>query len=172
MNLLNLYFTWVTVKNIFLVSYFKLIYFNRCTGVGRTGWHIDGSFQEKPFTHAIYHIIECPKEGATVFAPLTEIVESLPAEKRCWWERIYMVSDRRRKLLHPLIYSHPETKKPVLCFHLVKYLNFERWKNQLDNWIFLMGLCHPLDGISNLKYTLLYFLTPNKIIFWEEGASF
>ena len=27
-----------------------------CTGVGRTGWHIDGSFMSEPFTHSIYHI--------------------------------------------------------------------------------------------------------------------
>ncbi len=27
-----------------------------------------------------------------------------------------------------------------------------------------MGLYHPLDGITNLKYKLLYFLTPNKKI--------
>ncbi len=25
-----------------------------------------------------------------------------------------------------------------------------------------MGLYHPLDGVTNLKYKLLYFLTPNK----------
>ncbi len=25
-----------------------------------------------------------------------------------------------------------------------------------------MGLDHPLDGVTNLKYKLLYFLTPNK----------
>ncbi len=25
-----------------------------------------------------------------------------------------------------------------------------------------MGLYHPLDGITNLKYELLYFLTPNE----------
>jgi len=35
-----------------------------------------------------------------------------------------------------------------------------------------MGLYHPLDGISNLEYNLLCFLTPNKIIFKEKGASF
>jgi hypothetical protein len=27
-----------------------------------------------------------------------------------------------------------------------------------------MGLHHPLDGATNLKYKLLYFLTPNKKI--------
>jgi hypothetical protein len=25
-----------------------------------------------------------------------------------------------------------------------------------------MGLYHPLDGVTNRKYMLLYFLTPNK----------
>ncbi len=28
-----------------------------------------------------------------------------------------------------------------------------------------MGLYHPPDGVTNLKYKLLCFLTPNKIIF-------
>jgi hypothetical protein len=36
----------------------------------------------------------------------------------------------------------------------------------------LMGLYHPLDGITNLEYNLLCFLTPNKIIFYEKGTSF
>jgi hypothetical protein len=35
-----------------------------------------------------------------------------------------------------------------------------------------MGLYHLPDGVTNLKYKLLCFLTPNKIIFLEEGASF
>ncbi len=29
---------------------------------------------------------------------------------------------------------------------------------------FSMGLYHPLDGVTNLKCKLLYFLTPNKKI--------
>lgn len=36
--------------------------------VGRTGWHIDGSFQEAPFGYSIYHMVNFPlleyfKEG-------------------------------------------------------------------------------------------------------------
>jgi hypothetical protein len=34
-----------------------------------------------------------------------------------------------------------------------------------------MGLYHPLDGDTNLKYKLLGFLTPNKKI-KENGTSF
>ena len=36
---------------------------------------------------------------------------------------------------------------------------------------YLMGLHHPLDSDTNLKYTLLCFLTPNKK-FKEKGTSF
>jgi hypothetical protein len=34
-----------------------------------------------------------------------------------------------------------------------------------------MGLYRPLDGVTNLKYKLLYFLTPKKN-FKEKGTSF
>ncbi len=30
--------------------------------------------------------------------------------------------------------------------------------------ILITGLYHPLDGITNIKYKLLYFLAPNKKI--------
>jgi hypothetical protein len=35
-----------------------------------------------------------------------------------------------------------------------------------------IGLYYPLDVATNLKYKLLCFLTPNKIILLEKGASF
>jgi hypothetical protein len=31
-------------------------------GVGRTGWHIDGSFQREPFSHALYHMVSVPRK--------------------------------------------------------------------------------------------------------------
>jgi hypothetical protein len=34
------------------------------------------------------------------------------------------------------------------------------------------GLYHPLDGVINFKYKLLYFLTTNKNFFEEKGTSF
>ena len=36
-----------------------------CTNVGRTGWHIDGSFMEKPFNFSLYHIVAVPETGDT-----------------------------------------------------------------------------------------------------------
>lgn len=36
-----------------------------CRGVGRTGWHIDGSFQPAPFNYSLYYMHVVPKEGDT-----------------------------------------------------------------------------------------------------------
>ncbi|CAH1244029.1 Hypp7203 [Branchiostoma lanceolatum] len=89
-----------------------------CTGVGRTGWHIDGSFQPAPFGYSLYHMVAVPKQGNTVFAPLNEVVSGLTEEQRWRWEQLWMVSDRRGGPVHPLIYSHPLTGNKTLCFHL------------------------------------------------------
>jgi len=35
-----------------------------------------------------------------------------------------------------------------------------------------MGLYHALDGVTNLKYKLLYFLTPNKKISKRKALAF
>lgn len=95
-----------------------------CTGVGRTGWHIDGSFQPAPFAYSLYHMVSVPLKGDTVFAPLTEIVENLPSAKRNEWERLWMMSDRRTGPIHPLIYPHPITQKKTMCFHLGMTSNY------------------------------------------------
>jgi len=36
----------------------------------------------------------------------------------------------------------------------------------------LMGIHHPLDGITNLKYKLLYFLIPNKKTSKRKALAF
>ncbi|XP_063222153.1 3-((Z)-2-isocyanoethenyl)-1H-indole synthase-like isoform X2 [Bacillus rossius redtenbacheri] len=89
-----------------------------CTGVGRTGWHIDGSFQPAPFAYSLYHMVSVPRNGATAFAPLTDLVEGLSPGKRAEWDRLWMVSDRRTGPVHPLLYPHPLTGLTVMCFHL------------------------------------------------------
>lgn len=73
-----------------------------CTGVGRTGWHIDGSFMECPYQVSVYHMHAVPKTGATKFIPLAEVIERMPAEQRAKWERLWMVGDRRSGPSHPV----------------------------------------------------------------------
>ena len=90
-----------------------------CTGVGRTGWHVDGSFQPTPFAYSTYHIIECPQRGATVFMPLKEFLYSLPEEYRERLDRLSMLSDRRSMgTAKKLVYHHPVSGEVTMCFHL------------------------------------------------------
>jgi len=88
-----------------------------CRNVGRTGWHIDGSFMEEPFDFAVYHMVSVPKTGSTAFIGFEELVNSLRQDQLALWKRLWMVGNNR-DVIHPLIYSHPVTQKPVLCFHL------------------------------------------------------
>jgi alpha-ketoglutarate-dependent taurine dioxygenase len=90
-----------------------------CRGVGRTGWHIDGSFRREPYGYSVYHMAAVPHTGGeTRFVGLKEIVERLSPEERERWESYWMISDRRMGLTHPLVYKHPITTLPTICFHL------------------------------------------------------
>lgn len=89
-----------------------------CTNAGRSGWHIDGSFVQEPFGYALYHMPAVPKTGATEFIGFKELLDSIPEEMRARWERLWMVSDKGEKLVHPLVYSHPVTGGSAMCIHL------------------------------------------------------
>ncbi|EDV22354.1 uncharacterized protein TRIADDRAFT_58876 [Trichoplax adhaerens] len=89
-----------------------------CVGVGRTGWHIDGSFQSEPFSHSLYYMHHVPKHGDTAFIPLNDVLKKISEVKRQRWERLWMCSDRRGYHSHPLVYPHPITGLKTLCFHL------------------------------------------------------
>lgn len=100
--------------HLYLCLFVFIINFDPCSlGVGRTGWHIDGTFQKAPYAYSLYYMASVPKQGATVFAPLTEIIEGLSPEKYAEWDRLWMCSDRRSGPVHPLIYTHPKSKKKV-----------------------------------------------------------
>jgi len=81
------------------------------TAVGHTIWYIDGSFQPAPFAYSLYHMVCVPLKGDTVFAPLNEIVQNLPSEKRNEWERLWMMITQQSGPIHPLIYPHFITQK-------------------------------------------------------------
>ncbi|KAK6180430.1 hypothetical protein SNE40_012589 [Patella caerulea] len=89
-----------------------------CRGVGRTGWHIDGSFMKQPFRFAIYHMVSVPREGSTAFISLNDLINRLSREKREKWDSLWMVSNGHYDIIHPLIYPHPSTGQPTMCFHL------------------------------------------------------
>lgn len=87
-----------------------------CTNVGRTGWHIDGTFQAKPFKYQTMHFHSVCEGGETWFMPLKEFYELQDDETRVRWDRLWMVTDRRQ-LAHPLVYQHPTRGDTSLMFH-------------------------------------------------------
>jgi hypothetical protein len=56
-----------------------------------------------------------------------------------------------------------EANSRILCKLIqAKLMNIKSEPNLTSYLTWSMGLYHPLDGITNLKYKLLYFLTPIK----------
>ncbi len=123
-------------------------------GVGRTGWHIDGSFQPEPFAYSLYHMVSVPKEGATLFIPLTELIERLSPEKFSRWNRLWMLSDRRSGPIHPLIYAHPITKKPV---------SMKEYFSDCINFPYIFFRCSKIFSLISFKFLLNFPLISVKL---------
>lgn len=77
------------------------------TQVGRSGWHIDGTFQKRPFMYQTMYFPSVAKEGDTHFIPLKELYDSFSADEREEYNKLWMVIGRREALVHPLVYKHP-----------------------------------------------------------------
>ena len=91
-----------------------------CTQVGRSGWHVDGTFQEKHFMYQTMYFALVADGGDTYFVPLAELYRSLPQTTRDRYDRLWMVSNnKRRPVIHPLVYQHPfrPNQEPTMLFH-------------------------------------------------------
>jgi taurine dioxygenase len=85
-----------------------------CTNVGRSGWHIDGTFLQAPFLYQTMHFPSVIPDGQTAFVPLKELYELQDAETQQRWNKLWMVTDR---FAHPLVYKHPTRGDTTLAFH-------------------------------------------------------
>uniref|UniRef100_A0A0G4GXI3 TauD/TfdA-like domain-containing protein n=1 Tax=Chromera velia CCMP2878 TaxID=1169474 RepID=A0A0G4GXI3_9ALVE len=86
-----------------------------CTNVGRSGWHIDGTFLSAPFKIQTMHFWSVCEGGNTRFTPLAPLLEKVPSQVRKEWSHLLYLSDRGPA--HPFVYAHPVTGLPTLCFH-------------------------------------------------------
>mmetsp|Transcript_39918 Transcript_39918/g.113214 ORF Transcript_39918/g.113214 Transcript_39918/m.113214 type:complete len:310 (-) Transcript_39918:215-1144(-) len=138
-----------------------------CTGVGRTGWHIDGSFMECPYQVSLYHMHSVPKKGATTFLPLAEVIERMPEEQRSKWERLWMCSGRQSGPVHPVIYKHPRTGRPTMCLHLGMTEGF-LWDKDTPQ----MREAEPAEAAALLEEQEELLLRNQDLVYthdWEEG---
>mmetsp|Transcript_87463 Transcript_87463/g.183051 ORF Transcript_87463/g.183051 Transcript_87463/m.183051 type:complete len:301 (-) Transcript_87463:109-1011(-) len=87
-----------------------------CINVGRTGWHIDGTFQAKPFKYQTMHFHSVCEGGETWFMPLKEFYELQDEETRARWDKLWMVVGGEQ-YAHPLVYKHPTRGDTSMMFH-------------------------------------------------------
>ena len=85
-----------------------------CTNVGRTGWHVDGTFQPIPFLYQTMHFHSVCSGGATWFVPLQDVFSSRSPEVQHRWHTMWMMT---RGKAHPLVYQHPIRGDTTLLFH-------------------------------------------------------
>eukprot|EP00571_Detonula_confervacea_P000057 CAMPEP_0172325656 /NCGR_PEP_ID=MMETSP1058-20130122/54480_1 /TAXON_ID=83371 /ORGANISM="Detonula confervacea, Strain CCMP 353" /LENGTH=320 /DNA_ID=CAMNT_0013042247 /DNA_START=304 /DNA_END=1266 /DNA_ORIENTATION=+ len=90
-----------------------------CTQVGRSGWHIDGTFQKMPFMYQTMYFPSVAHGGDTYFVPLKELYDSFSLEEREYYDTLWMATGRREALVHPLVYKHPfrQEEEETMLFH-------------------------------------------------------
>jgi len=90
-----------------------------CTQVGRSGWHIDGTFQKLPFMYQTMYFPSVTDGGDTYFIPLKELYDSLSIAKKEYYNRLWMVTGRRESPIHPLVCKHPfrPNGEETMLFH-------------------------------------------------------
>jgi taurine dioxygenase len=87
-----------------------------CTGVGTTGWHVDGTFQPKPFKYQTMHFHYVCEGGDTWFVPLNEFFQSQDEPTRRQWDKLWMLTGNGN-YAHPLVYQHPERGDTAMVLH-------------------------------------------------------
>lgn len=94
-----------------------------CQNVGRSGWHLDGTFMKAPFAFQTMYFESVPDDGIsgdTWFVPLKEFYEKQSEERRKDWDELWMVpssSGRQGGIVQPLVCEHPFRGDTTMCFH-------------------------------------------------------
>ena len=82
------------------------------TGVGTSGWHLDGISYATPFGYSLLHICQASRDGPTRFLPLQSLAERMRRQRPGWWERLSMrCGSGETAVHHPLLYEHPRTQQ-------------------------------------------------------------
>jgi len=114
---------------------------------GAEGWHTDGAYDEEPFKATQLYALAVPSTGGdTLFASMYAAYEALPQrlKRRLEGRKGAFTYGGRRKatalldeadrdwtpVYHPIIRSHPETKRKALYFDPGKILRIEGVEEQ------------------------------------------
>ena len=121
-----------------------------CTSVGRSGWHLDGTFQMMPFMYQTMYFPSVAMGGDTYFVPLKELYDSFSKEEKEYYEKLWMVTGRREAPVHPLVYKHPfrANDETTMLFHCGKPFVQGWYQDQGDD---TADTRHTLNGVDTSK---------------------
>lgn len=84
-------------------------------GVGPQ-WHNDGSFEEAPFSHVAYHILETGG-GGTHFCHQGAAFDALPKDVQNFWSRLTSVNSNTG-VAHPVVHEHYLSQRKSVWLHM------------------------------------------------------
>ena len=86
-------------------------------GVGPQ-WHNDGAFEEAPFSHVTYHMLQIPdKGGGTHFVHQGAAYDVLDDETREYWSRLTSVNSNSG-VVHPVVHEHYLSRRKTVYLHM------------------------------------------------------
>jgi len=96
-------------------------------GVGPQ-WHSDGATERRVFSHILFHAQRMPsgRGGGTAFADLAGAFAALPRRQQEDWSRLATVN-AFSGAVHPLVITHPVTRRRSLFVHLGMVGAVIRW---------------------------------------------
>src|SRR4029434_6450033 len=152
---------------------------------GAEGWHTDGAYDEEPFKATQLFALAVPSRGGdTFFASMYAAYEALPPriKTRVEGRRGACTSGGRRKatallneedrdwtpVFHPIIRTHPETKRKALYFDPGKILRVEGLDASESDALIdeLTGYMIQPDGQYRHKWR------KGDIVIWDNRCSY
>ena len=152
---------------------------------GAEGWHTDGAYDEEPFKATQLYALAVPSTGGdTLFASMYAAYDALPArlKERLEGRRGFFTYGGRRKatallnpedrdwtpVLHPIIRTHPETKRKALYFDPGKIVSIEGLPEQESDDLIdeLTGYMIQPDAEYHHKWR------KGDIVIWDNRCSY
>ncbi|MBM3540598.1 MAG: taurine dioxygenase [Alphaproteobacteria bacterium] len=150
------------------------------------GWHMDHTWKQKPMMGAVLYAREVPPAGGdTLFANLTLAYETMSDGMKKALEGLRAVHAANPALyvgdpnltltpaqidamraVHPVVRTHPDTKKKLLFLHPHIVRHFEGWSVE-ESRPLIDYLC---DHATRPEFTCRFRWSANDVAFWDNRA--
>ena len=155
-------------------------------------WHTDHSYDQIPALGSILLAKEIPSNGGdTLFASMYKAYESLSNGMKVTLESLNAIHSSRhifgegsdysksskgrignpqlaiQDAIHPVIITHPESKKKALYVNRAFTLRFEGWTDEESKPL----LNYLYDHAANEENTTRFQWSPGSIAFWDNRAT-